>query len=230
MVNSGFPKYYFKFLSFGEHSVDTIVKLLDNQIYTSEIIQLNDPFEGLWYDNHLEAPYPEEDQELRVSLERRRVYCLCSNDSEKFPLTPESIPMWSHYADSHEGFCVMFNNKILSTEDQDKACSPNKIEYSDSMAEKTGINNQDKLILFKKSNVWKGEREVRLCFREKDVKGTIHIYRELPKECIEAIFAGCRISKLNELILIGLCKKLKCSYVRLKMSSKDFRLDVISDK
>lgn len=91
----------------------------------------------MWYDNHIDAIYPTNDKDLRDSLERRRVHCLCSNDSQNFPSTPESIPMWTHYADSHKGFCIMFSNAILDTPGQEMDYSPREIEYSDSMAEIT---------------------------------------------------------------------------------------------
>lgn len=227
MVKEDFPEYYFKFHSFGEHINETLVKLLDHQVYTPQITQLNDPFEGLWYENNLDAIYPDGDKELRNSLERRRVYCLCSNDSEEFPYTPESITMWSHYADSHKGFCIMFSKAILDMENQEVEYSPRKIEYSDSMAEKTSNKNQDKLILCKKSEVWKTEKEVRLCFRDKDSEGKTHLYRSIPERSVLAIFAGCRISELNDLMLAGLCQKLGCKYIRLKPSTQKFGFEEI---
>lgn len=215
-----FPKYYFKFLSFGEHITDTLEKLLDYQVYTAQINQLNDPFEGLWYENQLDAIYPTGNKELRDSLERRRVYCLCSNDSSEFPLSSESITMWSHYADSHKGFCIMFSKSILDTVEQEES-SPRRIEYSDSIAERTGNKKLDTTILFKKCGVWETENEIRLCFRGVDSEGE-HLYRSIPQGSILAIFAGCRISKLNDLMLTGLCHKLGCKYIRLKPSSQRF--------
>ena len=227
MVKEDFPKYYFKFLSFGEHTNDTLEKLLANQIYTSTINQLNDPFEGLWYNNHLSDKYPSDDKELKDSLDRRRVYCLCSNDSERFPYSQESITMWSHYADSHRGFCIMYSKDILNTIDQDKEVSPMRIKYSGSLAEKTGNKIRDLSILFQKSHVWELEREVRLCFRDKNDKGDSQPYREIPKSCILAIFAGCRISIINDCLLSGFSQKLGCVYNRLTPSNQSFEFNKI---
>lgn len=224
MVNANFPKYYFKFLSFGEYSADTLEKLLENKVYTPLIDQLNDPFEGVWYGNQLYAEYPSGDKEIRDRLNRRRIYCLCSNDSEEFPYSSESITMWSHYADSHKGFCIMFSNDILEVANKEDGLI-RKIEYSDSLPEVTGNRDRDMTLLFRKSNVWKSEREVRLCFRDKDKKGKSQLYREIPKGCIMAIFAGSRISTLNDCLLHGLSQKLKCDYIRLKLSNQSFTFE-----
>lgn len=229
MVKEEYPKYYFKFLSFGEHTIDALEKLLENYIYTPLISQLNDPFEGIWYNNKLDTEYPAADKEFRDSLIRRRVYCLCSNDSVEFPFTPESIVMWSHYADSHKGFCIMFSREILETEGQEKF-SPRRIEYSDSLSEKTGEKDRDMTILCQKSKVWQSEHEVRLCFRAKNEKGEDILYRQIPNGCILAIFAGCRISKMNDCMLYGLAQKLGCKYHRLKLSNQTFELEESNKK
>lgn len=213
------PKYYFKFVPFGEYTHDILLQLLDDTIYASSITQFNDPFEGRWYDNLIDAQYPGADKELKDTLDRRKVYCLCSNDSEDFPCSSDSILMWSHYANSHTGFCIMFSNLITEAEkDKQEKFSPVRVVYSDSMPEKTGIKNRDKAsILSNKYKQWAIENEIRLCFDSQD-----H-YIKIPKHSVLAIFAGCRISTINDCLLYGIAKKLNCKYYHLELSTEDYR-------
>lgn len=226
MVNSNFPKYYFKFFSFGEHVTDTIEKLLDNKIYTPSITQLNDPFEGRWYGNQIDAKYPGEDKELYGTLCRRRVFCLCTSNSENFPLSSDSILMWSHYANSHKGFCVMFSKHILGADGQE-SFSPQMIDYSESMEERTGNIDKDMSILCRKSVVWKYEHELRLCFKNTKSRRTPSFYRNIPPKSIIAIFAGCQISQQHECLLYGLSRRLECDYYKIEMSNEFYRLNKI---
>ncbi len=226
MVKSNYPKYYFKFFSFGEHIADTIENLLEHKIYTPSIRQLNDPFEGRWHGNKIEAKYPGNDKEFYGKLCRRRVFCLCASNSEDFPLSSESVLMWSHYANSHKGFCVMFSKKILDAAGQEPF-SRQMIDYSDSMSEMTGAENKDMSILFRKSDEWKYEHEFRLCFKNTDSSGIPCFYRNIPENSIIAIFAGCQISPLNDCLLYGLSRRLDCDYYTLKKNNQFFRLEKI---
>lgn len=214
--------YYFKFYSFGAYSDDTLAKLMDGTIYVPSINQLNDPFEGRWYDNRIDIVHPGADKEFKDALDRRRVFCLCSNDSCDFLCSEESIPMWSHYAASHTGFCVMFSDRILETPGQEVS-SPAQVNYCDSMPEKTGNREVDMQILYQKSPVWEYERETRLCF-----KGLEH-YRRIPKESIKTIIAGSKISEMNECLLRGIAMKLGCGYRRLRLDNQSYRFMVDMD-
>lgn len=221
---SDFPKYYFKFLSFGPYYEDTLERLLNHQIYTPVLRQLNDPFEGRWHGNNIDAEFPGEDKEFKAKLDRRRVYCLCSNDSAAFPFSKESILMWSHYADSHKGFCIMFSQEILELSKQANVVA-RMVEYDDSMAEKTGKIDRDLAIMCKKSKIWESEHEMRLCFENIASCEGNNPYHDIPKDCIIAIFAGSRISPLHDCLLSGVSKKLKCEFHRLKLNNESFRFD-----
>lgn len=217
------PKYYFKFVPFGEYTHDILLKLLDDTIYASSITQFNDPFEGRWYDNLIDAQYPVGDRELKDTLDRRKIYCLCSNDSEDFPCSSESILMWSHYANSHTGFCIMFSNLIIEAEKyKQEKFSPVRVVYSDSMPEKTGIKSRDiATILSHKYEQWAIENEIRLCFDSKS-----H-YIKIPQNSVIAIFAGCRISKINDCLLYGVAKVLKCKYYHLRLCTEGYQFHKI---
>lgn len=137
----------------------------------------------------------------------------------------KSIPMWSHYAASHTGFCVMFSDSILETTGQEVS-SPAQVNYCDSMPEKTGNREVDMQILYQKSPVWEYEREMCLCF-----KGPEH-YRRIPKDSFKTIIAGSKIREMNECLLRGIAMKLGCEYLRLRLDNQSYRfiVDMGQDK
>lgn len=105
--------YYFKFCS-PNHIVEILNHLSKGEVYGSSMKEMNDPFEDSWSgvikDDKLRAPHH---GEIMDKLERRRFFCLCSSDNKDFPCSVESIYMWSHYADGHTGFCIMFDENII---------------------------------------------------------------------------------------------------------------------
>lgn len=112
----------------------------------------------------------------------------------------------------------MFSDDILKAEGQEEF-SPMQVVYSDSMPEKTGKRNRDMTILCQKSIEWKKENETRLCF-----VGGDH-YKKIPEGCVRAIFAGCRISEMNDCRLYDVAQKLNCKYYNLELNNQSFRLD-----
>lgn len=134
-------------------------------------------------------------QELNKILDSYVFYSISAN--------PKSNLMWSHYADSHKGFCIEFKKEHLNA-------SP--INYSASIAElglmycmdvpkndaKIGIAIQKALLV--KLNEWKYEREYRV-FPNNELRnrhllsnGQIALIPYEP-DWVESIIFGCRMPK-----------------------------------
>lgn len=132
-------------------------------------------------------------QELNKILDSYVFYSISAN--------PKSNLMWSHYADSHKGFCIEFKKEHLNA-------SP--INYSATIAElglmfcmdvpkndeKIGIAIQKALLV--KLNEWKYEREYRV-FPNNELR-TKHLLSNgqialIPYEpdWVESIIFGCRM-------------------------------------
>lgn len=134
-------------------------------------------------------------QELNKILDSYVFYSISAN--------PKSNLMWSHYADSHKGFCIEFKKEHLNA-------SP--INYSASIAElglmycmdvpkndaKIGLAIQKALLV--KLNEWKYEREYRV-FPNNELRnrhllsnGQIALIPYEP-DWVESIIFGCRMPK-----------------------------------
>ena len=119
-----------------------------------------------------------------------------------------SIDMWSHYADSHKGFVIVFDYKSLSAyflEDDIKFC---KVEY-DSMPEiSVNKNNltivEPELLLINKLPRWKKEKEVRIISKHWSDSGYENDFSRMikfPKESILGLIYGSRMTTENLLTI-----------------------------
>lgn len=120
----------------------------------------------------------------------------------------DSIIMWSHYAQKHEGVCLEYD--ILK--DQNTFEFVNKIKYISNFPSeaclveaKEGIDNEKSLLnvsLLTKSDCWENEKEVRIIKTFKTGK------IEINPDCLKSIIFGmkCSAEKKEELIRIMLEK------------------------
>lgn len=224
MVNETHTTYYFKFYSFGEYAKDTLIHLMNNQIYAPSVTQMNDPFEDRWYGCDLENLMNRQDPDMRGRVDRRGVFCLCSSTDSNFPLSKDAILMWSHYADSHKGFCVMFSDKILKSDAQDFVKMEAKyikeqVEIDQTIAYSPESNDELLRIIEHKSDIWERESEVRLCY---PCSGEYH---KIEDSAIIAIFCGCNISDYNKALLYGIAHYKNWQFYELRPHNKEFKFE-----
>jgi hypothetical protein len=154
-----------------------------------------------------------EDITLRF-MNKIGVYCMSE--------IPDSLLMWSHYANHHEGFCVGFdtNNKVFG--------KAQPIIYSEnypvinihtgSQEEKTDAQ------MLTKSKCWEYEREWRIIDHDKG-EGT----KEFPKESLLRVIFGCQIATENKNKIISWCQKrlYKPNLFQAEKRHRKFALDLI---
>lgn len=119
--------------------------------------------------------------------------------------TPDSLLMWSHYADSHKGFVLGLDesHEFFSRPDSaGRATKPHSVVYT-SRRQTVQVNSEDfyeRLLCFK-SLEWAYEQEVRI-FRtfgrtredfERNDKDAIKLF-DLPADCIKEIYLGANIA------------------------------------
>lgn len=228
MVNKFPNTYYFKFYSFGEYAKDTLIHLMDNQIYAPSVSQMNDPFEDRWYGGEYEDIMNRLDSDLKGRVDRRGVFCLCSSTDSDFPLSKDSILMWSHYADSHKGFCVMFSNGILKSKEAGFVSIGAKyiqeqVEIGQTIPYSTESNEELLRIIEHKSDIWERESEIRLCYPRSGE------YHNIADGSIMAIFCGCNISEYNKALLYGIAHYKGWQFHALKPHTKEFRFEYITE-
>jgi len=210
--------------------------LLNNELYSSDFESLNDPFDGSIIVNHKLVPVSREDvknllglednlpiplndtihnasksfvsqmdQYLKSSLKNTGVISFTSNK--------KNILLWSHYANSHNGFAIGFDTQKLS-----KAIGELKLEsfikciyyshkYPKIEFEFNLFKKPDDMLKFKsviqslttKSKQWCYEEEVRiLTFAKNKIK------INFPNDCIKEINLGFKMNEkdANEIIKI----------------------------
>ncbi|NOZ47165.1 MAG: DUF2971 domain-containing protein [Chlorobi bacterium] len=143
------------------------------------------------------------------------IYSLSENKS--------NILMWSHYADSHKGYCVGLDYNILLK----KIGSISPVIYSDkfpqlSLFPKDSIADFMQLFITK-SKDWAYEKEVRIIMRYK-ARHTIKI----PDECIKEIIFGYKMEKddKNEIIDLIKTKSTPIAIYEATANSEKFKLDI----
>jgi hypothetical protein len=125
-----------------------------------------------------------------------------------FSEVPDSLLMWSHYADSHSGFVIEFDSAHPHFHEQrteeDELRHLRRVEYregrpSGPLTELSGVE-----IFFVKSSHWSYEREWRMLrsfsdasIIEKKSPHTIYLF-SYPIECIRSVIIGARMKSDTE--------------------------------
>jgi len=147
-----------------------------------------------------------------------------------FSKTYESILMWSHYADGHQGICLCFNSESFSDNsgsylniDSEK-CGFYEVIYDKEMPKQLNmlfVNEWIKIAKFvtTKHTDWKYEKEYRIVL-PRNSQNEVCI-RKFPKENLEAIIFGLKIKKkeANEIFEI-----VRANYIQKGVNVKFYRV------
>lgn len=119
-----------------------------------------------------------------------------------FTTSNQNTLLWSHYADSHRGFCLEFDAKIFPIS------SAHRVKYCDAYPTITfpmPSNITSFIPALVKSNAWSYEQEYR-----KVLLSNTENYKQLttiPPEALKAIFFGANMTDSNVEFLIKIIKK-----------------------
>jgi len=144
-----------------------------------------------------------------------------------------SIDMWSHYADSHNGFVLIFDRDLLADQyeilnfiiDVDYDTIPN-VEVN---PEDLTIDN-DNILLKNKLPEWSKEKEVRIIKKYWLDKGYENEYSrllEFPPESIIGVIYGLNMSIENLLTIDHLLLQLKSKEIKTYYAKKNHKRDKI---
>lgn len=173
-------KYIYKYFPVNEFTIRT---LINNELFFSNPIDFNDPFDCQFILNLVEGSEAEKEliDKMQLSDEERNLFeskglrsQLSSGLTPRFRTElakligvtcftekPNDFLMWSHYAKSHTGICLKFDWKIHEDYFQGtKVIYDNSlpiIEYSSSQ----GFQNQIPKIVSTKLSHWSHENEIR---------------------------------------------------------------------
>jgi hypothetical protein len=136
----------------------------------------------------------------------------------------DDILMWSHYSNSHQGFCIGFDSKIIFEATQ---CTLGPIRYENEFPTMPLFNYgpQDLLrLVMTKSKHWEYECEARMIKMLSPNKSF-----EVPNEAFKEIIFGCKINAKTKEELINLCRSKfnQIKFFDAKLNDSNFKLDII---
>lgn len=213
-----------------------IEMLLADQIYASPISQLNDCFEGTYFDNvenqlnEIEALHQydlksikNQWQDLRETVEGVGIYSMSLSDVDY----PNNKLLWSLYAGEYKGFCIAYDiDKLVQNEQFPWLVNRVTVQYQKSapVVDVIDFSSETKLLLKMlgtKCLDWEHEKEFRLVYDKPGIK----IYN---RAALKAIYLGSKMSDVNkQRIVKGLQGRNVAIYEMSPMaSSYDFKFDL----
>lgn len=221
------------FYKFYKPNCDAISAVTHNALYAASPLLFNDPFEAMCevrdftQINNIEQVSARHDNTHRYKT-RRFVICL-SVQKQQQPEIKKNILMWSHYADSHRGFCVEYNNSLLdSLSLQSDFVTQHEIAYE---SELPVVNIYDDGYstepILTKSRCWEYESEHRFVFKKEGLK----YLPNNPSEVISAIYLGTHMDMKSsvaiQLLAFGKENHIPCckmEYSPCQYELKDVRV------
>ncbi|MGR3792027.1 DUF2971 domain-containing protein [Flavobacterium sp. TN-1] len=186
-------------------------------------------------------PLNENDEILELEKIYNEAYQNVNNDIGILSLTKNwnNTLMWSHYTNSHKGFCVGFDPKdeyfqnFLSN-DGKKSKIIMEVVYSNKRVEMPMELGKKKLAFepfITKSTDWKYEEEVRIIstlnMSDKKINSNpvdIHLFK-VPHRSIKEIVVGANMDKEKEDLIKDFCTENKIEFYKSKISNEQFNME-----
>ena len=145
-------------------------------------------------------------KKLMAQYQEETIKRMRSTDIGVFSLTANfrSILSWSHYADSHRGFCVGFHTMNLEAfiEEQGPSLDLGPVDYTKEYpvinAYKTSDDDKTKKIVWTKSKDWEYEQEYRIIW----LNGANQLLR-VPDGIIRRVILGCQVDPADKSDMIS---------------------------
>ena len=135
-----------------------------------------------------------------------------------------NLLLWSHYADSHRGFCIEFERSPDSELGKDKQTSP--VEYKKEfpiikLSEIAPDGMQLLRAILTKAIDWKYEKEWRMFFKKADT------HHDLPAR-ISSIIFGCRMAEKHKTKIKNIMNDDDIIFKEAKISPTSYKLDIVT--
>ncbi|WP_341276551.1 DUF2971 domain-containing protein [Vibrio parahaemolyticus] len=208
----------YKYFAYNENSLSC---LLNYELWASKPTEFNDPFDSL----------------LTIEFSNNNITELFKNYTQSkavccFSKKMDSILMWSHYADSHKGFCIAIDCQELENSD-----ILSDVNYSDNFLDvdhecflhshKEGtVNKEWQRLLTQKYIDWKYEEEVRLILQLVDPQAKGKCF-SLPQGSIKEIYFGCKMIDKNKNNIRKIMESKNVTFYDMKKSQNNFKLEKI---
>lgn len=142
--------------------------------------------------------------------------------------TNESILMWSHYANSHTGFCIEYDFKEIEKIHQKlfKVKYTNKIDNLNKISEALP-NNIRAIIsaLTTKAEEWSYEDEWRIIEQPKIEADNLNKGKNVEMPTPSSIYMGCKISEDDRKKLKYICRNKSIKLYQMHIKTDEFKLE-----
>jgi len=200
----------------------------EEKIYLSDPRQFNDPFEFRPTKESFRKAFPKLPDEILNGIYKHNnyarnmgVFCFTSKN--------DNIPMWSHYASCHKGYCVIFNVKQMFENDNNPVGSTIQVDYQHTRDDldlhgwKTNDEEYLRKFILTKAKHWEYENEYR-CF--KPCKNEKERIIALPKCSVKGIICGCKMDKFLREKFKKLGDEKQIAVYFAEISSDKYAIDI----
>ena len=241
------PEFLYRFESFdARYTEETIVDIfVKNQIYLNSRTQFNDPFDSLPsiigkikkgdVIKHLSPNKNMNRKEKRKNLSGKdpdKIWDKLFFDKFINQIGIKSlssqwnhIPLWSHYANNHSGYCIQFKPleselknvlRVKYTTERPKLEKLNFLINEDLFAEEVSE------ALVTKSHVWSSEAEFRIIKH-----GCAKAYEKISYNEINAVYFGVETKSTKIEMIRDQLKSSKIKFFQCKKHDLDFKIELI---
>ncbi len=250
-------KFLYKYLPYNHYSLQI---LITNRLWLSSPDFLNDPFEGDFIIENYKEFYNDKFIKLlldniKTKKNKEILYNIGFNEMKNdpnqflnrlyeylnntilnkygttsFSKRCDNVQLWSHYADSHKGFVIIFDRNILASYITKRSTHLFDVEYTGLPKLEIEYDQNLKCLNFKdnssllrsKLNHWKSEKEVRILKHDgfENVNDRLILF---PKESIKGIIWGFRMPYENWSTISSLIYDLKMDIKIINAYKNDYR-------
>ena len=236
---------YYKLNDNKDKNSQCINSLKEKTIWGSIASGFNDPFEGqymyLTKEDFSEMGFPENAYQLwesTMNMIRTHITTIC------FTQNPNDMPMWAHYANEHQGFCVEY--EIINTSNfYPVIYAENRLKahglfielfysfFNENIKKEEKITPLRQIMLLNafKDSSWKSENEIRAIFlntkQELNGNGKLYTFDEIGIKPTK-IFIGTCCNEENRNNLIAIANSLGIEY-ELCIMGTDEKFSVIAN-
>lgn len=180
-----------------------------------------------WLESHTQEEAEKLCGQLTDSLRNDLLekYRICS-----FSAVNDNPLLWSHYADSHQGFCLIFDA------DNEEFGSAMEVRYQDEYPVVDYIEEDEFEVMknsgFVKFTDWSYEKEFRLVSAEPNFVNVLKVINniwEFPQEMLIGVIFGYKMSGSDQSIVKGFCGKRAndIAFKKAMLSDNNFYLNIV---
>jgi len=202
----------YKYYSNMKYAIDAIQ---NKRVYLGRPDNFNDPFDDAIFNDGVGMD-GKEGIYLDGMIHLGRIAC--------FSEVPDSILMWSYYADCHRGFCLEFDISLLEDNELNRTIikSFSKVHYSPVRPVADLSFDASTNYIFSKADVWSHEQEWR-------IYSVDEVENYLPFNCISRVILGAnyykKYSDNSDLIIAA--KDNNLDIYKYVLSRQYYKLDIV---